>query len=224
LKRLAGVRYLPGHASIAFPRRGCRRRIHRAVPSLPCPRAAEPDWLHEVKFDGYRAMIRRDGADVRLFTRRGYDWTERFPAIVNAAKGIEVRLPTTLKIRDGVMGIAEGIETALSASLNTVFPNPQIDLSTFIPYAKHELHQSAQSKSGGVSVLVSQSLGAARIVRGNPRLEADAWEIRKRAEDRIGELSAALEKSKGGSNPRSTLPTSGKSKAQVLEDAGISTS
>ena len=49
-------------------------------PCLPSPAREPPggsDWLHEVKFDGYRAMIRRDGANARLFTRRGYDWTER---------------------------------------------------------------------------------------------------------------------------------------------------
>ena len=43
-------------------------------PCLPSPARqppSGPDWLHEVKFDGYRAMIRRDGGGVRLFTRRG---------------------------------------------------------------------------------------------------------------------------------------------------------
>lgn len=58
----------------------------------------------------------------------------------------------------------------------------------------------------------------------NSQLEADAWEIRKRAEDRLGALSAALEKSAGGKNPQATLPTDGKSKTQVLREAGISTS
>ena len=36
-------------------------------------------------------MIRRDDAGARLFTRRGYDWTERFPAIVNAARAIPAK-------------------------------------------------------------------------------------------------------------------------------------
>lgn len=58
----------------------------------------------------------------------------------------------------------------------------------------------------------------------NTQLEADAWEIRKRAEDRMGALSAELDKSTGGRNPQATLPTDGKSKSQVLREAGISTS
>ena len=58
----------------------------------------------------------------------------------------------------------------------------------------------------------------------NSQLEADAWEIRKRAEDRLGALSAALDTSRGGRNPQATLPSDGKSKSTVLREVGISTS
>jgi bifunctional non-homologous end joining protein LigD len=44
-----------------------------------------PDWVHEIKHDGYRLQVRRDGDSVRLFTRRGYDCTARYPAIVSSA-------------------------------------------------------------------------------------------------------------------------------------------
>jgi bifunctional non-homologous end joining protein LigD len=44
-----------------------------------------PDWLHEVKYDGYRLRVERDGVRVRLITRGGYDWTKRYPWIVEAA-------------------------------------------------------------------------------------------------------------------------------------------
>jgi N6-adenosine-specific RNA methylase IME4 len=58
----------------------------------------------------------------------------------------------------------------------------------------------------------------------NPQLEADAWEIRKRAEARLGELSAILDKA-GGPGRGKRLPTSGKSfKTASLKAAGISTS
>lgn len=42
-------------------------------------------WLHEIKHDGYRMQVRKDGDRVRLFTRRGFDWTERYP---RAAAGV----------------------------------------------------------------------------------------------------------------------------------------
>jgi ATP-dependent DNA ligase len=47
-----------------------------------------PDWIHEVKQDGFRLIVQRDGDRVRLFTRNGYDWTSRYPLIVEAVRRI----------------------------------------------------------------------------------------------------------------------------------------
>ena len=44
-----------------------------------------PEWLHEVKYDGYRLIIQREGKRVRLFTRNGHDWSDKYPLIVEAA-------------------------------------------------------------------------------------------------------------------------------------------
>jgi bifunctional non-homologous end joining protein LigD len=44
-----------------------------------------PGWVHEIKHDGFRLMVRRDGAGVRLFARNGHDWSGRFPLIAEAA-------------------------------------------------------------------------------------------------------------------------------------------
>src|SRR3954447_14446993 len=44
-----------------------------------------PDWIHEVKYDGYRMLVARKDKRVRLFSRNGHDWTERYPWIVEAA-------------------------------------------------------------------------------------------------------------------------------------------
>jgi bifunctional non-homologous end joining protein LigD len=54
-------------------------------------------WWHEIKHDGYRLMVRRTPAGVRIRTRRGYDWTDRFPLIVEAA----CRLRATSFVLDG---------------------------------------------------------------------------------------------------------------------------
>lgn len=45
-----------------------------------------PDWLHEVKYDGYRLRLERDGDRVHLITRGGYNWASRYPWIVEAAR------------------------------------------------------------------------------------------------------------------------------------------
>ena len=47
-----------------------------------------PDWVHEVKYDGYRLRLERDGKRVRLITRGGYNWTDRYPWIVEAARKV----------------------------------------------------------------------------------------------------------------------------------------
>jgi bifunctional non-homologous end joining protein LigD len=55
------------------------------IPTRGTKVPAGPDWLHEIKHDGYRLIVQRDGARVRLFTRNGHDWSDRFPLIVEAA-------------------------------------------------------------------------------------------------------------------------------------------
>ena len=47
-----------------------------------------PDWIHEIKHDGFRLIIQREDQRVRLFTRNGRDWTDRYPFIVEAASRI----------------------------------------------------------------------------------------------------------------------------------------
>ncbi len=43
-----------------------------------------PGWVHEIKHDGYRMQVRKDGNRVRLLTRRGYDWTSRYGWVVES--------------------------------------------------------------------------------------------------------------------------------------------
>jgi bifunctional non-homologous end joining protein LigD len=44
-----------------------------------------PEWFHEVKHDGYRLIVQREGKRVGLFTRNGHDWSDRYPLITEAA-------------------------------------------------------------------------------------------------------------------------------------------
>ena len=63
-------------------------------PCLPSPAdrpPSGPDWIHEIKHDGYRLMARRDPIGVRLLTRNAHDWAQRYPAIVEAVNRLRVR-------------------------------------------------------------------------------------------------------------------------------------
>ena len=48
-------------------------------------------WLHEIKFDGYRMHARLDHSGVRLLTRTGLDWTHKYPAIAAAVASLGAR-------------------------------------------------------------------------------------------------------------------------------------
>jgi bifunctional non-homologous end joining protein LigD len=65
--------------------------VDPCIPTLADKPPAGPGWVHEIKHDGYRLIVRRDGATGRLFTRRGYDWTGRYPAIASAAAKIRAQ-------------------------------------------------------------------------------------------------------------------------------------
>ena len=52
---------------------------------------AGPDWFHEIKYDGFRLRVERNGDRVRLITRNGYDWTKRYPWIVEAGLKNRIR-------------------------------------------------------------------------------------------------------------------------------------
>jgi bifunctional non-homologous end joining protein LigD len=61
------------------------------IPTRALKPPAGPEWVHEIKHDGYRLQVRRVGDQVRLFTRRGYDWSARYPAIAVTATLLRAR-------------------------------------------------------------------------------------------------------------------------------------
>ena len=63
-------------------------------PCLAKPVAVPPsgeDWLHEIKYDGYRIQAHIQDGRVRLLTRNGHDWTEQFGKVVDDFRALAVR-------------------------------------------------------------------------------------------------------------------------------------
>ena len=106
----------------AVPRRRPGSRVPSAAPATldpglrrgtakgKAPRFQEPQlctlvdavptgsqWLHEVKYDGYRAMVAVTKGKAKVFTRSGLDWTDKFQAIADAA----AQLPVKTALFDG---------------------------------------------------------------------------------------------------------------------------
>lgn len=89
----------------ARPRTGATRS--RVRKGAPLPKFRKPQlatlvadvpagnrWMHEIKFDGYRALVAVRGKDVRIYTRNGKDWTDKFVPLVDAIAALD--LPSAL--------------------------------------------------------------------------------------------------------------------------------
>jgi bifunctional non-homologous end joining protein LigD len=83
---------LPGARGAAMP-----ERIAPQAATLTHTPPAGDEWLHEIKYDGYRVLSFKTGARVRMLTRRGNDWTQRFAALASAIAA----LPPQNAIFDG---------------------------------------------------------------------------------------------------------------------------
>ncbi len=79
----------------------------RAKKNAPMPKVRSPQlatlfdevptgnaWMHEIKFDGYRALVACKGDAVKVYTRSGKDWTDKFQPLV--ARFVELDLPACL--------------------------------------------------------------------------------------------------------------------------------
>ena len=85
----------------------------------------DPGWVHEIKFDGYRIQARLDHGKVKLLTRKGLDWTAKFPDVAQAV----ARLPAKTALIDGEIVVEDangissfsGLQAALKARARDQF-------------------------------------------------------------------------------------------------------
>jgi bifunctional non-homologous end joining protein LigD len=79
--------------------RSAERRSAAALPDWVPPQLTQlaqtapegTEWVHEIKFDGYRMHARLDRGKVRLLTRTGLDWTHKYPALSAALSSLRAR-------------------------------------------------------------------------------------------------------------------------------------
>jgi bifunctional non-homologous end joining protein LigD len=102
-RKVSRVARVPNRRATAT-RTAAKKQAGKSLPKFVPPCLASlggvvrgEQWVHEIKFDGYRLQARIDGDDVRLLTRTGLDWTGRFGALVPALQALGV----TSAILDG---------------------------------------------------------------------------------------------------------------------------
>ena len=72
-------------------KRALPRKFSPELATLVREAPAGDDWLHEIKFDGYRILARCERGEVELASRKGKDWTDRFPEIAALLRNLTAR-------------------------------------------------------------------------------------------------------------------------------------
>ncbi|MEW6121909.1 MAG: DNA ligase D [Pseudomonadota bacterium] len=106
-----------------------------ALASLAARAPGGSRYLHEIKFDGYRIQARLEDGRVRLLTRTGLDWTERFGADLAAAIA---RLPARAALLDGEVVVEGGTGASDFSALQADLSEGRSD--RFVYYAFDLLH------------------------------------------------------------------------------------
>jgi bifunctional non-homologous end joining protein LigD len=91
--------------------RAATRRSYPATPRIPPIQLATlvtavpegDEWLHEIKYDGYRALCRIERGQAAFLMRSGQDWTDRFPSLASDAE----RLETGQAVLDGEIVVVQ---------------------------------------------------------------------------------------------------------------------
>ena len=111
---------------------------HRALPAFVAPCLASlsdkaPDsdnWLHEIKFDGYRIQARLDHGKVKLLTRKGLDWTKKFPTVAARI----ANLPAKSALIDGEVVVEENDGVSSFSLLQQDLKESRHDRMAFYPF------------------------------------------------------------------------------------------
>jgi bifunctional non-homologous end joining protein LigD len=101
--------------------------VEPCLPSSAKAPPTGPDWIHEIKHDGFRIIARRDGKKVRLISRKGKDLTYRFPL---AAQAI-AELPVNSCIIDGEAIICDASGLAVFSWIRNYRNGPRATLCAF---------------------------------------------------------------------------------------------
>jgi bifunctional non-homologous end joining protein LigD len=83
--------------------------VEPCLPTLARQPPAGLDWVYEIKHDGYRLLVRKTAKGARIYTRRGADWTKRFPRIVDAVG--KLKATTVLIDGEGIIADRGGLAT-----------------------------------------------------------------------------------------------------------------
>ena len=135
--------------------------IPPALATLHADAPSGKHWLHEIKFDGYRIEARLDRGKVRLLTRKGLDWTDRFKPIADAVAA----LPATTALIDGELVVEDAHGISSFSLLQTDLRDDRSD--RFVYWAFDLLHLDGRDLTA--EPLVERKAVLRRLLKGESR-------------------------------------------------------
>ena len=140
------------------------------------------NWLHEIKYDGYRMQARLDGGRVKLLTRKGLDWSRRFPSIERELKN----LPLSSGLLDGEIIVQDESGVSSFSSLQSDLKSGRHDRMAFMVF---DMLYCEGSNLTGVALVerkkalqaVLDNLPGSSQVRFSEHLEAGGEELLQHA-------------------------------------------
>lgn len=125
-------------AKLAVPQADLSKLPKEPLPNFLKPQLAQeattppagPEWVHEIKLDGYRVQARKQGDRVQLFTRSGLDWTHRMKMVADAVK----LLPVADAVLDGEVVVLDDKGLSSFARLQASFEKNEKHPLTFFVF------------------------------------------------------------------------------------------
>jgi bifunctional non-homologous end joining protein LigD len=128
------------------------------------------DWLHEIKFDGYRIEARLDGGKVRLLTRKQQNWTHRFTRVAEAVAA----LPAATALLDGEIVVEDEHGISNFSLLQTDLKDGRTD--RFVYYAFDLLYLDGRDLTG--EPLLERKAALAKLLGRRAKNETGSGIIR----------------------------------------------
>ncbi|HUK09616.1 MAG TPA: DNA ligase D [Stellaceae bacterium] len=174
---------------VAPPPRRLKPPARRAMPAFIAPELCRTvdrppsgsRWAHEIKFDGYRMQLRVENGKALLKTRKGLDWTGKFPVIATAAR----RLPDALLDGEIVALDKRGIPDfgALQAALAEERTDALVFFAFDLLFLEGEDLRSLPliERKRRLEALLAERLGKTREIRFVEHFVADGLEVLRSA-------------------------------------------